>query len=301
MFRLVGAHSHSHDNIDWDAHLERLRAADDFIAPDITEVVAKLLRPEDHSAIEIGAGAGGTAAILAKGLARNGGEPQLTIVDTAEQLLAAAGERASEAAEGVTVRTVRADAAADALAVEITGAGAPPQADLVYAAFVVHHLPDQLAGLRRLAGLLKPGGRLAVVEFGLQTRVLPADIGIGGPGLEARLISASEQWFQQMRTEMDDSVRLPMGWPKAMTEAGLADATSFSYLIDRPAPLDESGRAAALRQLSMLRRDADERLAAEDVEALDQLLDPEGEHYAGNRDDLYYLSANTVHVGTKLA
>jgi hypothetical protein len=51
----------------------------------------------------------------------------------------------------------------------------------------------------------------------------------------------------------------------------------------------------------MLRRDADERLAAEDVEALNQLLDPEGEHYAGNRDDLYYLSANTVHVGTKPA
>ncbi|TDC90404.1 class I SAM-dependent methyltransferase [Saccharopolyspora aridisoli] len=296
----MGAHSHSHDNIDWDAHLQRLRAADDFLEPDITEVVAKLLRPEDRSAIEIGAGAGGTAAVLAKRLARNGGQPQLTIVDTAEQLLAAAGERASEV-DGVTVRTVRADAAADTLAEEIAGAGAPPNADLVHAAFVVHHLPDQLAGLRRLAGLVKPGGRLAVVEFGLQTRVLPADIGIGGPGLEARLLSASEQWFQQMRTEMDDSVRLPKGWPKAMIEAGLVEATSFSYLIDRPAPLDESGRAAALRQLSMLRRDADERLAAEDVSALDQLLDPESEHYAGNRDDLYYLSANTVHVGIKPA
>ncbi|MEB3365942.1 class I SAM-dependent methyltransferase [Saccharopolyspora mangrovi] len=293
--------AHSHDNIDWDAHLQRLRAADDFIEPEITEVVGRLLLPGDRSVIEIGAGAGGTAAVFAKSLARNGDDAQLTIVDTAEQLLAAAGKRASSAADGVAVRTVRADAAADTLAAEIEEAGAAPRADLVYAAFVVHHLPDQLAGLRRLAQLVKPGGRLAVVEFGLQTRVLPADVGIAEPGLEARLLNASEQWFQQMRAEMDGAVRLPVGWPKAMSEAGLVEATSFSYLIDRPAPLDESGRAAALRHLAMLRRDADERLAAEDVSALDQLLDPDGEHYAGNRDDLHYLSANTVHIGTKPA
>ncbi|WP_406692599.1 class I SAM-dependent methyltransferase [Saccharopolyspora sp. ID03-671] len=289
--------AHSHDNIDWDAHLQRLRAADDFIAPDITQVIGRLLRPDDRSVIEIGAGAGGTAAIIAKTLAAHGDDAQLTIVDTAEQLLNAAGERA--AADGVEVRTVRADAAADTLAEEIEKAGATPQADLVYAAFVVHHLPDQLAGLRRLARLVKPGGRLAVVEFGLQTRVLPADIGQGEPGLEARLLNASEQWFQKMRAEMDGAVRLPMGWSKAMTEAGLVEATSFSYLIDRPAPLDDTGRAAAIRQLAMLRRDADERLPAADVEILDQLLDPDGEHYAGNRDDLHYLGANTVHVGTK--
>ena len=297
----MGAHAHSHDNIDWDAHLQRLRAADDFIEPDLVEVVGRLLLPDDRSVIEIGAGAGGTAAIFAKSLAGNGGEPQLTIVDTAEQLLAAAGERASDAAEGVTVRTVRADAAADTLAAEIHQAGAPAQADLVYAAFVVHHLPDQLAGLRRLAELVKPGGRLAVVEFGLQTRVLPADVGIGAPGLEARLLGASEQWFQRMRAEMDGAVRLPVGWPKALEEAGLTGATSFSYLVDRAAPLDDSGRAAALRHLHMLRRDADELLDPEDVTALDRLLDPEDEHYAGSRDDLHYLSAHTVHVGTKPA
>ncbi|SFS53188.1 class I SAM-dependent methyltransferase [Saccharopolyspora flava] len=293
--------AHSHDNIDWDAHLDRLRAADDFIAPDITQVIGRLLRPGDRSVIEIGAGAGGTAAIIAKTLASRGDGGRLTVVDTAEQLLNAAGERATGAAGGVEIRTVRADAADDTLAEEIEKAGATPQADLVYAAFVVHHLPDQLAGLRRLARLVKPGGRLAVVEFGLQTRVLPADIGLGEPGLEARLLNASEQWFQQMRAEMDGSVRLPMGWAKAMTEAGLTEATSFSYLIDRPAPLDDLGRAAAIRQLGMLRRDADERLPAADVEILDQLLDPGSEHYAGNRDDLHYLSANTVHIGTKPA
>lgn len=297
----MAGHSHSHDNIDWDEHLQRLRAADEFNAPELEELVDKLLNPGDRTVIEIGAGAGGTAAAFAAAL--SGADAELTIVDTAEQLLAAAGERAVEAAgetgADVAVHTVRADAADDALAGEITKAGATSRADLVYAAFVVHHLPDQLAGLRRLADLVRPGGRLAIVEFGLQTKVLPADIGIGEPGLEARLIAAREESFQQMRSDMEGCVRLPMGWNRALAEAGLADARSWSYLVDRPAPLDEAGHTAVLRRLELFRRHADERVSAEDLATLDALLDPSDEHYAGTREDLYYLSANTVHVATK--
>ncbi|MFC7343123.1 class I SAM-dependent methyltransferase [Saccharopolyspora griseoalba] len=297
----MAGHSHSHDNIDWDEHLQRLREADEFNAPEIEALVDKLLRPSDRTVIEIGAGAGGTAAAFAAAL--QGADAELTIVDTAEQLLAAAGQRAGEATADtgadVAVHTVRADAADDSLAAEIARSEASERADLVYAAFVVHHLPDQLAGLRRLADLVRPGGRLAIVEFGLQTKTLPADIGLGEPGLEARLIAAREKWFEQMRADMDGAVRLPMGWNRALGEVGLTGARSFSYLVDRPAPLDEPGRAAVLRRLEMLRRHAEERLDPADVAALDALLDPAGEHYAGSRDDVFYLTANTAHVATK--
>ncbi|MCI2417787.1 methyltransferase [Saccharopolyspora sp. K220] len=285
---------HSHDNIDWDEHLQRLRDADEFNAPEVAELVAALLRPTDRSVIEIGGGAGGTAAAFAAALADSGGA--LTIVDSAPQLLAAAGSHAEQVADRVDVRAVQADAAADSL-VEAVG----QQADLVIAAFVVHHLPDQLAGLRRLVSLVRPGGRLAIVEFGLQTKVLPADVGIGEPGLEARLIAAREEWFQQMRAEMTGSVRLPMGWAKALSEAGLAEVRSWSYLVDRPAPVDRTGREAVLRRLHLLRRNAEDRVAPEDLAVLDQLLDESSEHYAGNRDDVYYLTANTVHLGTRPA
>ncbi|MDA3627582.1 methyltransferase [Saccharopolyspora sp. WRP15-2] len=288
---------HSHDNIDWDAHLERLRAADELNAPEIAEVVGKLVRPGDRTVLEIGAGAGGTAAAFAAALAESGGE--VTVVDTAPELLAAAGERAGAVSDRVTVHAVRADAAEDGLAEAVVQAGAPAQADLVFAAFVVHHLPDQLAGLRRLAELVRPGGRLAIIEFGLQTRVLPDDVGLGEPGLEARLIAARDQSFQQMRAEMDGSARLPVGWGKALSQAGLSDVRSWSYLVDRPAPLDEVGRSAVLRRLQLLRRHAEDGLAPADLEALDQLVDESGEHCAANRDDVYYLTANTVHVGTR--
>ncbi|QIZ36096.1 class I SAM-dependent methyltransferase [Saccharopolyspora sp. ASAGF58] len=288
---------HSHDNIDWDEHLQRLRDGDELNAPEIAGLVAQLLRPADRTVIEVGAGAGGTAAAFAAALADSGGE--LTVVDTAPHLLAAAGDRVRRVSDRVAVHAVQADAAEDSLVEALERAGAPVQADLVFAAFVVHHLPDQLTGLRRLAKLVRPGGRLAVVEFGLETRVLPPDVGLGEPGLEARLIAGREDWFRQMRAEMTGSVRLPIGWGKALSEVGLAEVRSWSYLVDRPAPVSGAARQAVLRRLQFLRRDAENRVGAADLAALDQLLDESGEDYAGNRDDVYYLTANTVHLGTR--
>ncbi|MEV5540183.1 methyltransferase [Saccharopolyspora shandongensis] len=288
---------HSHDNIDWDEHLQRLRDGDELNAPEIAELVAKLLRPTDRTVIEVGAGAGGTAAVFAAELADSGGA--LTVVDTAPQLLVAAEARVKEVSDRVEVHAVQADAADDSLAEAIAKAGAPAQADVVFAAFVVHHLPDQLAGVRRLANLVRPGGRLAIVEFGLETKVLPPDVGLAEPGLEARLTAARQDWFRQMRAEMTGTVRMPMGWGKALSEAGLADVRSWSYLVDRPAPVSGVALQAVLRRLQFLRRDAENRVGPEDLAALDELLDESGEHYAGTRDDVYYLTANTVHLGTR--
>ncbi|MER7010880.1 class I SAM-dependent methyltransferase [Saccharopolyspora sp. NPDC000359] len=289
--------THSHDNIDWDAHLNRLREADELTAPETAELVARLLGPDDRTVLEVGSGAGGTAAAFAAALAEPGGE--VVVVDTAQELLTAAADRAGTVSDRVTVHAVQADAAEDGLVGAVARAGAPTPVDLVFAAFVVHHLPDQLAGLRRLAELVRPGGRLAIVEFGLQTKVLPDDVGVGDPGLEGRLIAGREQWFQRMRAEMTGTTRLRMGWGAALAEAGLTDVRSWSYLVDRPAPLADTGRRAVLRRLELLRRHAEEFLAQADVAALDQLLDETGEHYVGNRDDVYFLTANTVHVATR--
>ena len=52
---------------------------------------------------------------------------------------------------------------------------------------VVHHVADPVATLRRLGGLLRPGGTLVVVEFGGNPRVLPDDDPIVAGGAWARL------------------------------------------------------------------------------------------------------------------
>jgi SAM-dependent methyltransferase len=288
---------HSHDNMDWDTQLQRLRERDELRAPETAELAGELLRPGDRVVVDIGAGAGGSAAAFAESLAGSGGA--VTIVDSAPELLSEAVARAQRSAgPGVEVRSATVDAASDELvdAVRsINGGGA----DLVFASFFVHHLPDQLAGLRRLAELLAPGGQLAVWEAGLEPRVLPWDVGFAEPGLEGRLVAARGEWFRGMREEIPGSVRLPVGWSEALSQAGLEEVRSWSSLIDRPAPVSGVALSAVLGHLEWLREDAEQRVSDDDVRAIDALLDPESPQHAEKRRDLGYLRADTVHVGTR--
>lgn len=286
-------HAHSHDGIDWDAKIAGLREHDELVAPEAGELARALLRREDRTVIEVGPGAGGMSAAFADALWDTGGA--VVLVDSAPELLAAAERTAAAAAgEDVLVRAVHTDAAEG----DLRSVG---QADLVFASYAVHHLPDQLAGLRRLAGLVRPGGRLALVEAGLEPRVLPWDVGLGQPGLEGRLAAARAEWFREMRTGMPGSVRMPFGWPRALAEAGLVEVRSWTQLIDRPAPVTGPARSAVLDRLAWLRRGAEDRVSRQDLEALDALLDPDGPHYAGDREDVHYLLADTVHAGVRPA
>jgi hypothetical protein len=148
-----------------------------------------------------------------------------------------------------------------------------------------------------LIGWVGTGGCLALAEGGLAMRCLPWDVGVGEPGLQARLLAAQETWFYGMRTGMEGAVRLPVGWNRVLTDLGLSRVTSFSYLVDVPAPLDEDGRAAVVSWLEWLTRTTCELLAPDDVEALRRLADPTDPAYVGRRDDVFLLKASTVHLG----
>ena len=288
---------HSHDAMDWDAQLRRLRDRDELRAPETKRLARELLRPEDRTVVDIGSGAGGSAAAFAEALAEPGGS--VSIMDSAPELVSEAVARARRsAAAGVHVGSVIADAADDELVPAVRsecGGGV----DLVFASFVVHHLPDQLAGLRRLAKLLAPGGRLAVLEAGLQPRVLPWDVGLGEPGLEERLSAARGEWFRRMRAEMPGSQRLPAGWSAALSQAGLCEVHSWSSLIERPPPASGVVFTAVTRHVEWLREDADQQVSDDDLRALDALLDPQSPYWVGTREDLGYLCVDTVHVGTR--
>lgn len=283
--------AHSHDGIDWAAWLERLRKNDDLYGDAYHEVADRLVRPTTRVVVDVGSGAGGMGAAFARAMSATGGT--VVLVDSAPELLDAAAAHASAAAgKRVEIRTVQADAAGEELP-ELA-----PRADLVFASFVVHHLPDEQGGIDRLAALVNPGGRFALVEGGLQRRCLPWDVGVGEPGLQDRLLAARDEWFRHMRAGMDGAVRLPVGWNRALTGAGLVDVGSFSYLIDRPAPPTDDVREAAVRWLSGLRETAEEWISEPDRRAADQLLDPYGPHYLGLRDDVFLLAAHTVYLGT---
>ncbi|MGH3940212.1 MAG: class I SAM-dependent methyltransferase [Pseudonocardiaceae bacterium] len=282
--------AHSHDGMDWAGSVERLRRADGLAADALRQVAARLVRPDTRVVIDVGSGAGGMGAAFAEALPAGG---TVVLVDTAPELLhTATAHVRTVSGERVEVRAVQADADADTLLDLV------PRADLVFASFVVHHLPDQQRGVERLSALVRPRGRLALVESGLEQRCLPWDIGLGEPDLQGRLLAAHGKWFRQMRATMEGAVRLPVGWNRALTDAGLVDVSSFSYLVDRPAPPTDEVRTAVLHWLAGIRDVAQPWISEPDLRVVGELLDEDAPHYVGRRDDLFLLTAHTVHVGT---
>ena len=174
-------------------------------------------------------------------------------------------------------------------------------ADLVWSSRAVHHLGDQQGALNALAGVLRPGGLLAVAEGGLPMRFLPRDIGIGRPGLQARLDAALEHWFEIMRAELPGSTTVVEDWPAMLSRAGLTDVGSFTSLLDLPAPLGETARAFLHAHLTRLRETASESLDVEDRKTLDVLLDPGAPEGILRRPDAFLLSATTVFTGVRPA
>ncbi|HYZ09054.1 MAG TPA: class I SAM-dependent methyltransferase [Pseudonocardiaceae bacterium] len=233
---------HTHDGIDWTTWLHRLREADAVAAGARRALARRLVGPQTRMVVDVGSGAGGMGVAFVDALSGSGGT--VVLVDSVPELLDAAAAQVTAAAGPlVEMQAVRADAASDELLNTV------PRADLVFASFVVHHLPDQQRGLDRLAALVSPGGRLAIVESGLEQRFLPWDVGVGEPGLQGRLTAAHGKWFCA-RAGMEGAVRLPVGWGRALRDAGLTEVSSFQ-LPDRRARADRSGpsrgRAVALR------------------------------------------------------
>lgn len=155
--------------------------------------------------------------------------------------------------------------------------------------------------LNGLAGVLRPGGLLAVAEGGLPMRFLPRDIGIGRPGLQARLDAAQEHWFETMRAELPGSTSVVEDWPAMLGRAGLAAVGRFTSLLDLSAPLGETGRAYLHSHLTLLREAMSESLDVEDRKTLDVLLDPGAPEGILRRPDAFLLSATTVFTGVRPA
>jgi SAM-dependent methyltransferase len=285
--------AHTHDEVDWAARLPAMLRGDALDAETLAGVASRLTEglPDAPTVVDAGCGTGGMSAALAAELGKRGGGT-LVLVDATDVLLEQALLSSTKAAAGAPVRveTVTADVAA----------GLPesvPPADLIWAAAMVHHLPDQQTGVGVLAGGLRTGGLLALAEGGLQKQCLPWDLGIGEPGLERRLLAARDDWFRELRAGMTSAVSMPYGWNLALSRAGLSEVTSFSYLFDHPAPASAAVRETAVDHLSWIARAAGERMSATDRDTVDRLLDPRDPAYLAARDDVFLLATATVHLG----
>lgn len=138
------------------------RAADDWIktldsparvsAMRIPEVVAALKIAPGQIVADVGAGSGAVSGPLAIATGPSG---VLYAVDIEKGLLTHIAQRAAEQKLG-NIRTVLG---------EFTDPKLPERVDLAFVNDVLHHVQDRAAFLRNLAGYLKPGGRVAIIDF----------------------------------------------------------------------------------------------------------------------------------------
>ncbi len=107
---------------------------------------------EGDTVVDVGCGPGFFSLAMAKMV---GDEGRVIAVDLQEEMLEALRKRAENTGLMSRIRTHKCDA-------DRIGVNDP--ADFVLAFYVVHESPDVESFLKEIAGFLKPGGRLLVVE-----------------------------------------------------------------------------------------------------------------------------------------
>lgn len=267
---------------------QRLRAFDEFFEPLHREIVHWLEVAPGARTADIGCGAGGVALLLAEAAGKEG---HVTAVETSQEQL-----------KGL-VTVIEATPYADRFLLRQGSLPNLPFAndefDIAWCSRVVHHVADQVEGVRELKRITKPGGRVVLREGGIPPHFLPHELTIGEDGLEDRVRAAQSVWFNKMRAETENVVRAKRGWLGILREAGLERVHAHSFLYELMPPFSIDRILYLQNWLDDIATNENYPLSDGDRDALRQLSDPAGEHYVMRRDDLHFLYAASVYVGTK--
>lgn len=274
------------------ANYDLLRQADELEATQQDAMLRWIPVAGGQRVLEVGSGAGG---LTARAAAMVGPGGAVTGVDVDAESVALTRRTAAEAgvADRVTVRQADVLSSSDGVLADLG------TFDVVVARAMVHHLPDQLEGVRRLLTPLKPGGVFALGEGGLPNRFLPFDLGIGDPGLGGRLDAARDRWFAGMREELAGHAPWPSGWGALLEAAGLTQIRTCTFAFDAPAPPGSLAHGLCRGRLESAAEPARAAfLDQADRDTLAILLDPAHPLGIDRRTDLHLITARSLHVGT---
>lgn len=271
--RHVHEQEHEHDAGD---HSEILDLDAEVLAEHIASITAWLpVGSGPRHIVDLGCGTGaGSLALLDRFP-----EAEVTAVDVSAAHLHRLQEKAAGAAG--RLRVVRADLDATAW----PGLGTP---ELVWASASMHHMSDPDRTLRQVHDLLAPGGLFAVVELAGFPRFLPADAPEEAPGLEERCHAALDHHHAEQVPHRGAD------WGTKLTEAGFTVEGERTITVDIGPPHTDAVGRYALSSLRRLRGSAASALTAEDLTALDRLLDTDSPHSVLRRTDLSVRTERTV-------
>ncbi|WP_031509625.1 class I SAM-dependent methyltransferase [Streptomyces megasporus] len=271
------AHRNHRRQDDADDQAEILDLEAEVLATHTATIVGWLpIEASPRRIVDLGCGTGaGTFALLARFP-----EAHVTAVDSSTAHLQRLREKAC--AEGVDerVRTVQAD-----LDVSRPDLGTP---DLVWASASMHHMADPDRVLRTVRDMLAPGGLFALVEPAGFPRFLPENAPEDRPDLEERCHAVSDRFHTE---------RVPhrgADWGSKLTAAGFTVEGERTFAVNVEGSRDEAVGRYALGSLHRIRDAVVDALSAEDLAALDRLLDTDGPHGILHRDDLAVRTERTV-------
>jgi SAM-dependent methyltransferase len=169
---------------------------------------------------------------------------------------------------------------------------APGTFDLIWCVNTINHLRDRLAGVKTLAGLLRPGGRLALGQSGF----LPEMFFAWDARLE-RVVREADRAYYLDRYGLDErDTAAVRGLVGLVTRAGLRQVRARTVVIERLAPLTRSDEDYLFE--TIFRGTWGERLrpylSPGDYGELARLCDPQGPDFALRRPDFHFLQTFTL-------
>jgi len=231
--------------------------------------------------LDLGCGTGtGTFALLERF-----GDAEVTALDLSPALLHRLRDRARQLGVADRVRAVKGD-------LDAPWPEAGP-VDLVWASFSLHHLADPDRALARAFAVLRPGGLLAVIEMDSFPRFLPDDVGLGRPGLEARGHAALAAGHAQELPHFGSD------WGPRLARAGFRTEAERPFVIELTPPLPAAAGRYARACLQRMRSGLAGQLSADDLAALDTLVDSDGPDGLLRRDDLSVRATRTAWVARR--
>jgi SAM-dependent methyltransferase len=171
----------------------------------------------------------------------------------------------------------------------------PASFDLIWCVNTINHLRDPVLALKRLAVLLRPGGRIALG----QSSLLP-DMYFAWDSRLERLTNEAVRRYYLDRYGLSEqdlaSVRALVGWLRG---AGLREVTVRTLPIERASPLRPADEAYLLE--AIFRDTWGERLQpylpAADYAELMRNCDPQDPRFALRRPDFHFLQCFTLATG----